>query len=74
MLSTPIAPQTDDALLYTNKPLPLTNAYNAMETDDVNINNCNLLCVSRWGECMFYPCLVQTLMFGNMSTHVDTNR
>ena len=31
-------------------PLPLTNAYSAMETHDVNRNNCNL-CVVHW-QCM----------------------
>ena len=37
---------TDGRCSTQTQPLPLTNAYSAMETDDVNRNNCNLLCVS----------------------------
>ena len=34
---------TDGRCSTQTQPLPLTNAYSAMETDDVNRNNCNLL-------------------------------
>ena len=37
---------TDGRCSTQTQPSPLTNAYSAMETDDVNRNNCNLPCVS----------------------------
>ena len=37
---------TDGRCSTQTQPSPLTNAYSAMETDDVNRNNCNLLYVS----------------------------
>ena len=53
---------TDGQCSTQTQPLPLTNAYSAMETDDVNRNNCNLLYVSPSvgvNVCFIHACFKQ---------------
>ena len=67
-------PQTDDALHKHNfAPDKCIQCYGNRRCEQKQLQL--TMCFSfGWRECMFYPCLVQTIMFGNMSTHVDTNR
>ena len=67
-------PQTDDALHKHNfAPDECILCYGNTRCEQKQLQL--TICFSfGWRECMFYPCLVQTIMFGNMSTHVDTNR
>ena len=75
MLSTPIDTHRR-TMLYTNTtfaPDKCIQCYGNTRCEQKQLQL--TICFSfGWRECMFYPCLVQTIMFGNMSTHVDTNR
>ena len=67
-------PQTDGALHKHNfAPDKCIQCYGNTRCEQKQLQL--TICFSfGWRECMFYPFLVQTIMFGNMSTHVDTNR
>ena len=67
---------TDGRCPTQTQPSPLTNAYSAMETHDVNRNNCNLLCVSP--SVGVNVCFIHAWFKQECSEiclpHVDTNR
>ena len=77
MLSTPIDTHRR-TMLYTNTALAFApdkciQCYGNTRCEQKQLQL--TICFSfGWRECMFYPCLVQTIMFRHMSTHVDTNR
>ena len=75
MLSTPIDTHRR-TMLYTNTTFAPDKCIQCFGNTRCEQKQLQLtICFSfGWRECMFYPCLVQTIMFRHMSTHVDTNR